>query len=120
MNGADTSWMLMSTALVLLMTPGLALFLGPGCGADDGIGKRYPVSGKVTSIEHLSPDDGNTYILPAVSPDGMRIAMVRVPANISPSASADAIVTMDNAHRGRPCESPTPRRSSAHLHHSRA
>src|SRR6202158_586021 len=28
MNGADTSWMLISTALVLLMTPALAFFYG--------------------------------------------------------------------------------------------
>ena len=27
-NGADTDWVLMSGALVLLMTPGLALFYG--------------------------------------------------------------------------------------------
>ena len=27
-SGADTSWMLISTALVLLMTPGLAFFYG--------------------------------------------------------------------------------------------
>jgi Amt family ammonium transporter len=27
-NGADTAWVLMSGALVLLMTPGLALFYG--------------------------------------------------------------------------------------------
>ena len=27
-NGADTAWMLMSTALVMLMIPGLALFYG--------------------------------------------------------------------------------------------
>ena len=27
-NQADTAWMLISTALVLLMTPGLALFYG--------------------------------------------------------------------------------------------
>ena len=28
LNGGDTAWMLASTALVLLMTPGLALFYG--------------------------------------------------------------------------------------------
>jgi len=28
MNGADTAWMLMSTALVLLMTPALGFFYG--------------------------------------------------------------------------------------------
>jgi Amt family ammonium transporter len=28
MNGADTAWLLVSCALVLLMTPGLALFYG--------------------------------------------------------------------------------------------
>ncbi len=28
LNGADTAWMLVSTALVLLMTPALALFYG--------------------------------------------------------------------------------------------
>ena len=27
-NGADTAWVLMSGALVLLMTPGLAIFYG--------------------------------------------------------------------------------------------
>ena len=28
MNGADTAWVLASSALVLLMTPGLAMFYG--------------------------------------------------------------------------------------------
>ena len=28
LNGGDTAWMLASTALVLLMTPGLAFFYG--------------------------------------------------------------------------------------------
>jgi hypothetical protein len=28
MNGADTAWMLVATALVLLMTPALAFFYG--------------------------------------------------------------------------------------------
>ena len=27
-NGADTAWMLISTAMVMLMTPGVALFYG--------------------------------------------------------------------------------------------
>jgi len=31
MNQADTAWMLISTAFVLLMTPALAFFYGASC-----------------------------------------------------------------------------------------
>ena len=51
----------------------LGIFLGTGCGSDDGIGKRYPVSGKVT-YRGIPVEQGTITFLPDGAEEGARPA----------------------------------------------
>ena len=56
-NAGDTAWVLMATALVMIMTPGLAFFYGGLVRKKNILGERPCNEGRSNNREHHLKDD---------------------------------------------------------------